>query len=137
MTTEVIGKSLGLFKQTVPKVSPMAVLWNPDNVVTRSRKTCNEPCPHRIAIAYNNDRDRAGRILGCQRRLRYHRNNDVNIELDQLRRKLSETIKIPVRKSVLNWPVLAHRCRNGCAALCPELTKADVHLTGIRPGGPH
>jgi hypothetical protein len=33
MTTEVIGKSLGLFKQTVPKVSPMAVLWNPDNVV--------------------------------------------------------------------------------------------------------
>ena len=33
MTTEVIGKSLGLFKQTVAKVSPMAVLWNPDNVV--------------------------------------------------------------------------------------------------------
>jgi putative tryptophan/tyrosine transport system substrate-binding protein len=33
MTTEVIGKSLGLFKQTVPEVSPMAVLWNPDNVV--------------------------------------------------------------------------------------------------------
>jgi putative tryptophan/tyrosine transport system substrate-binding protein len=33
MTTEVVGKSLGLFKQTVPKVSPMAVLWNPDNVV--------------------------------------------------------------------------------------------------------
>jgi putative tryptophan/tyrosine transport system substrate-binding protein len=33
MTTEVIGKSLGLFKQTLPKVSPMAVLWNPDNVV--------------------------------------------------------------------------------------------------------
>jgi putative tryptophan/tyrosine transport system substrate-binding protein len=33
MTTEVIGKSLGLLKQTLPKVSPMAVLWNPDNVV--------------------------------------------------------------------------------------------------------
>src|SRR5215475_4240889 len=33
MTTEVVGKSLGLFKQTVPEVSPMAVLWNPDNVV--------------------------------------------------------------------------------------------------------
>ncbi len=33
MTTEVVGKSLGLFKQTVPKVSPMAVLWNPNNVV--------------------------------------------------------------------------------------------------------
>src|SRR4029453_19150529 len=33
MTTEVIGKSLGLFEQTVPEVSPMAVLWNPDNVV--------------------------------------------------------------------------------------------------------
>src|SRR5262245_8508489 len=33
MTTEVIGKGLGLFKQTVPNVSPMAVLWNPDNVV--------------------------------------------------------------------------------------------------------
>jgi hypothetical protein len=23
-----------------------------------------------------------------------------------------------------------------CAALCPELAKADVHLTGIRPGEP-
>ena len=33
MTTEVIGKGLGLFKQTVPNVSPMAVLWHPDNVV--------------------------------------------------------------------------------------------------------
>jgi putative tryptophan/tyrosine transport system substrate-binding protein len=33
MTTEVIGKALGLFKQTVPEVSPMAVFWNPDNVV--------------------------------------------------------------------------------------------------------
>jgi len=33
MTTEVIGKGLGLFKQTVPNVSPMAVLWNPENVV--------------------------------------------------------------------------------------------------------
>jgi putative ABC transport system substrate-binding protein len=33
MTTEVIGKSLGLFKQTLPDASPMAVLWNPDNVV--------------------------------------------------------------------------------------------------------
>jgi putative tryptophan/tyrosine transport system substrate-binding protein len=32
MTIEVIGKSLGLFKQTVPEVSPMAVLWNPNNV---------------------------------------------------------------------------------------------------------
>src|SRR5262245_19911704 len=32
-TIEVIGKSLGLFKQTVPRVSPMAVLWNPNNVV--------------------------------------------------------------------------------------------------------
>jgi putative ABC transport system substrate-binding protein len=29
---EVIGKSLALLKQAVPKASPMAVLWNPDNV---------------------------------------------------------------------------------------------------------
>jgi ABC-type uncharacterized transport system substrate-binding protein len=33
MTPDVVGKSLGLLKQTVPEVSPMAVLWNPDNVV--------------------------------------------------------------------------------------------------------
>ena len=32
MTIEVIGKSLALLKQAVPKASPMAVLWNPDNV---------------------------------------------------------------------------------------------------------
>jgi putative ABC transport system substrate-binding protein len=32
MTIEVIGKSLALLKQAVPKADPMAVLWNPDNV---------------------------------------------------------------------------------------------------------
>jgi len=32
MTIEVIGKSLALLKQAVPQASPMAVLWNPDNV---------------------------------------------------------------------------------------------------------
>jgi len=32
MTSEVIGKSLGLLKQTVPIASPVAVLWNPNNV---------------------------------------------------------------------------------------------------------
>src|SRR5262249_36467284 len=32
MTSEVIGKSLGLLKQTVPMASPVAVLWNPNNV---------------------------------------------------------------------------------------------------------
>ena len=32
MTIEVIGKSLALLKQAVPKASPVAVLWNPDNV---------------------------------------------------------------------------------------------------------
>jgi putative tryptophan/tyrosine transport system substrate-binding protein len=32
MTSEVIGKSLALLKQTVPIVSPVAVLWNPGNV---------------------------------------------------------------------------------------------------------
>ena len=32
MTSEVIGKSLALLKQTVPTVSSVAVLWNPNNV---------------------------------------------------------------------------------------------------------
>jgi putative tryptophan/tyrosine transport system substrate-binding protein len=32
MTIEVIGKSIALLKQAVLKASPMAVLWNPDNV---------------------------------------------------------------------------------------------------------
>jgi putative ABC transport system substrate-binding protein len=33
MAAEVIGKSLALLKQTIPTVSPVAVLWNPNNVV--------------------------------------------------------------------------------------------------------
>jgi putative ABC transport system substrate-binding protein len=37
MTIEVIGKSLALLKQAVPKASPMAVLWNPDNVIYRGQ----------------------------------------------------------------------------------------------------
>jgi putative ABC transport system substrate-binding protein len=37
MTIEVIGKSLALLKQAVPKASPMAVLWNPDNVTYQGK----------------------------------------------------------------------------------------------------
>jgi putative ABC transport system substrate-binding protein len=33
MTSGVVGKSLELLKQTLPKVSPVAVLWNPNNPV--------------------------------------------------------------------------------------------------------
>jgi putative ABC transport system substrate-binding protein len=33
MSSEVIGKSLDLLKKTVPAASPVAVLWNPTNVV--------------------------------------------------------------------------------------------------------
>ena len=33
MASEVIGKSLELFRQTLPTVSPVAVLWNPNNPV--------------------------------------------------------------------------------------------------------
>jgi len=32
MAPQIIGKSLALLKQTVPTVSPVAVLWNPNNV---------------------------------------------------------------------------------------------------------
>src|SRR6516164_2035617 len=37
MIIEVIGKSLALLKETVPTASPVAVLWNPDNVTYQSQ----------------------------------------------------------------------------------------------------
>src|SRR6516165_3379653 len=43
MTSEVIGKGLGLFKQNVPNVSPMAVLWNPDDVVYQGQSQGTPP----------------------------------------------------------------------------------------------
>jgi hypothetical protein len=39
--------------------------------------------------------------------LSYHRNDDVDIEPHQLRRKLIEPIKLPFRKSVLDDDVLS------------------------------
>jgi hypothetical protein len=57
--------------------------------------------------AHDNDWDRTGRLFGRQRRLRYHGNNHVNMELDQLRRKISEAIKLPVRKSILDDDILS------------------------------
>jgi hypothetical protein len=41
------------------------------------------------------------------RRLRNHRNNDVNLELDQLCRKISEPVEFPFRESVLDDDVLS------------------------------
>ena len=58
-------------------------------------KTCDEPRSYWIANADDDDRDHAGRIFGGQRRLRHHRNHDVNPELDQLCRKLGETVELP------------------------------------------
>jgi putative tryptophan/tyrosine transport system substrate-binding protein len=37
MTAEVVGKSLELLKQTVPKLSRVAVLWNPDNAIFQAQ----------------------------------------------------------------------------------------------------
>ena len=37
MSAEVIGKSLELLKETVPKLSRVAVLWNPDNAIFQAQ----------------------------------------------------------------------------------------------------
>ena len=37
MTAEVVGKSLELLKETVPEVSRVAVLWNPDNAIFQAQ----------------------------------------------------------------------------------------------------
>jgi putative ABC transport system substrate-binding protein len=37
MTAEVVGKSLELLKEAVPKISRVAVLWNPDNAVFQAQ----------------------------------------------------------------------------------------------------
>ena len=37
MTAEVVGKSLELLKETVPEVSRVAVLWNPDNTIFQAQ----------------------------------------------------------------------------------------------------
>jgi putative ABC transport system substrate-binding protein len=37
MTSEVVGKSLQLLKETVPNLSRVAVLWNPDNAVFQAQ----------------------------------------------------------------------------------------------------
>jgi hypothetical protein len=62
----------------------------PRDVSAGSRKASDEPGPHRIGYGHHDDRDRPGGILGCQRCLRNRRNNDVDLELDQLCRKIGE-----------------------------------------------
>jgi putative tryptophan/tyrosine transport system substrate-binding protein len=37
MTSEVVGKSLEILKEAVPKISRVAVLWNPDNAVFQAQ----------------------------------------------------------------------------------------------------
>jgi putative ABC transport system substrate-binding protein len=37
MTAEVVGKSLALLKETVPNLSRVAVLWNPDNAIFQAQ----------------------------------------------------------------------------------------------------
>src|SRR6516164_7239509 len=73
---------------------------SPGDISAGMGETCDESRSYWIANADHHDRDYAGRIFGGQRRLRHHRNNDVNLEPDKLCRKLVETIKLPVRESI-------------------------------------
>ena len=70
-------------------------------------ETCDEPRSNWIANADHDDRDCASRILGGQRGLRHHRNDDINLEFDQLCRELGETVEPPVRKSISDGNVLS------------------------------
>jgi hypothetical protein len=55
----------------------------------------------------NDNRDRRGRTFGSQGRLRHLRNDDVDLELHQLCRKIGKSIELPFREPILDGDVFS------------------------------
>ncbi len=64
----------------------------PCDVASRSRQAGDEPVPDGVRHQYHHDRDRRRHLLGRQARWRAFGNQDVNLETDQLDRKVGEAI---------------------------------------------
>jgi hypothetical protein len=77
------------------------------DVLARAREAGDEPAPQRIAHAHHDDGSRPGRTLGGQGGLRHDRDDDVDLEPDQLHREVGEPLEPPLRPSGLEGDVLS------------------------------
>jgi len=78
----------------------------PRDVAARARKAGDKPAPNRIGGSSEDDGDRPGRVLGCERRRRALANEDVNLEANQLSRQGGKPFELPLGRSVLDEDVL-------------------------------
>ena len=67
----------------------------PGDIPPRSREARDEPGAERIGNVHENNRDCVRRHLSRQSRTRGHRKNHVNLEADQLGRKVTKAIEVP------------------------------------------
>ncbi len=79
----------------------------PRDVATRATEARDEPAAHRIRQLCHDDGDRAGRLLGRQARWRTRRNEDIDLEPDQLGGKTLDLVWFPLSKSGLQGDVLS------------------------------
>ena len=70
-------------------------------------KTGDKPAEHGVSHGSKDDRDRAGRLLGRQRRRRTPRHNDVDLESDQFGDERREALIAALRGAVFQGETLA------------------------------
>jgi hypothetical protein len=147
MTTELSPKRLELLHEAVPKASRVMFLHDPQ-AAPNAWKLTQEAAPHLgITLAAGSG---GGRRPGWRstERIAAARGNAVRVGHQQLdcedARTHNSTVAAGASRrgdrvaAAICYTLVRfwHIAAKTCAALCLELAKADVHLTGIRPGEP-
>src|SRR5262249_33550744 len=74
----------------------------PGEVPARRSKAGNEVVPYRIAHTHCDNRNCAGRPLRCTSCGCSRRNNDINLECNQLIRQIAEPLQLPLSITTLD-----------------------------------
>jgi len=79
----------------------------PRDVPTRAPEARDESCAHRVSELCHDDGDRARRLFGRQARWRARRDDNVDLERNQLGRKTGKPVGFPLSKSRFKGDVLS------------------------------
>ena len=104
----------------------------PSDVAAGPRQACDETHDHRVGSDGEDDRDRAGRLLGCRRSGRAPGNDDVHLQANEFGGERRQPLRPALCEPVLDRDVLAFHIAQLAQSL-PEGLE-EIRVVGGRAG---